>query len=1046
MFKKISKSLIALLLILSFILPLGSRADTENISVNNLQKNEISGSGSVFRSGVNRDGNADADERYGITSVDVDDFKFYVLSPYAQTGGVYTDDEYVMQSAMKMTWAIPAEAKEGDFFTLTIPKYLSISRRPTEDEIFFKIKDIDNEWNEWVIMNVYYTTVQRDDGTGNLMTENALKFVVTADGARYTTAVKGTALVGERLSQGEKDRIKNVTDLAHGKMDKDTAIAALGNEHLNKGLMPNFKWLRETDQANGKKTKMRWNGLTGSTGSGEDEIFNMPKLYFHTRYMNFKEFTLDDETTINYSTMMDKYLGGNWGSALAAVGVYPTEEGEDYIKWAITFNSGEYRTGSGGNRQLYISFDGFKQVYKQCDLYTGDPSKDIHIWKGAGSGSIVPFGLWDDNVGSFWTYNPNGSGEWDNTSRYDIPPTQPAYIEVKTKKLPQGIADNLYAFYLRDYSGWGTTLHRMAIYAPTVGSGWGTGSIEKPEYVAHKLKIRKLDPSNSAITVPEGKKISFTLADNDQSIVFNNDITSDTPNSEVIFESLIKEHTYTLTETLALDGYIKNEKQYKVSAAINGSVSITNLDGSTLSAEDLLKYVDVQTVNSQDGTVTTTVVYSMVNAATFKLKKVDNAGNIISAIAGEDIAFKMYEKDNIASEHNSVIGTDGLAEFKNLKFDIWYVLEEISTQHKYSLASDRFAVKVNSKGTITVKKLVGTEMIELKATDILALENVGTGTYTFKNLLKQPNTSKFAVSKRIKGIEADGTISENVSVSFKLTKNEDNTFIPIELTKRADETFVFENLTAGDYILEETNAPDGYVKSDELFNVNVDTDGTVKFSVNGVVKYEITKAEQSDFSTLTDNDNLVLIGNIQNPRLKLIKYDTHGDKIVDSAKFRLYKVADNLTENDELIIDETNFVQEFNLVNGEVNEIQKAKLLGKYALVETEAPTGYRKLEKPVLMELYEDEQVHYAPQMKKVTRWRILTKAEDEVYATFHTADVNNDNTVEIHIKNIPDIVFEYPKTGGPGTLMFTLSGAAIMLSAVIFFMINKKRIRKKD
>lgn len=142
-------------------------------------------------------------------------------------------------------------------------------------------------------------------------------------------------------------------------------------------------------------------------------------------------------------------------------------------------------------------------------------------------------------------------------------------------------------------------------------------------------------------------------------------------------------------------------------------------------------------------------------------------------------------------------------------------------------------------------------------------------------------------------------------------------------------------------------------------------------------------------------NNLVKIGNIQNPEIEMEKIDEDGNKITTNntnknynAKFSLYKLkndqATSVSEND---LNQANKIQDFELNSGTLGKTtQKANQLGRYALVETENPEGYEKVE-PILMDLVETRQNHDASKKKHTTAWAIVgeTVAKDsEGYATF--------------------------------------------------------------
>ncbi|WP_061843580.1 SpaA isopeptide-forming pilin-related protein, partial [Streptococcus suis] len=145
-------------------------------------------------------------------------------------------------------------------------------------------------------------------------------------------------------------------------------------------------------------------------------------------------------------------------------------------------------------------------------------------------------------------------------------------------------------------------------------------------------------------------------------------------------------------------------------------------------------------------------------------------------------------------------------------------------------------------------------------------------------------------------------------------------------------------------------------------------------------------------------DGTLAIGNIQNPKIRIEKQDTNGQVISQNVTFKLYKV-DDATTVDNVVIREADHVQTFELTNGQVSQNLQTKVLGRYALVETQAPTGYTGLSAPVLLELYEASQPHNDQLNKAVTRFRVLSQTDK---VTVDDSTTATDNTLKMVVKNV--------------------------------------------
>ncbi|NQN74964.1 hypothetical protein HPA03_08610, partial [Streptococcus suis] len=161
---------------------------------------------------------------------------------------------------------------------------------------------------------------------------------------------------------------------------------------------------------------------------------------------------------------------------------------------------------------------------------------------------------------------------------------------------------------------------------------------------------------------------------------------------------------------------------------------------------------------------------------------------------------------------------------------------------------------------------------------------------------------------------------------------------------------------------------------------------------------EMTITTRNSITPLTDGT--LTIGNIQNPKLRIEKQDTNGQVISQNVTFKLYKVDDATTvDNVTNAIQENNLIQTFNLQNGSLTTAMDVKVLGKYALVETQAPTGYTGLAAPVLLELYEASQSHNDQLNKAVTRFRVLSQTDK---VTVDDSTTATDNTLKMVVKNV--------------------------------------------
>lgn len=230
-------------------------------------------------------------------------------------------------------------------------------------------------------------------------------------------------------------------------------------------------------------------------------------------------------------------------------------------------------------------------------------------------------------------------------------------------------------------------------------------------------------------------------------------------------------------------------------------------------------------------------------------------------------------------------------------------------------------------------------------------------------------------------------------------------------------------LSRGDYKVVESLGVDVHYELQEIATV----DGTNCHSV--IARDQQQKATDITFTMGTDTDNKVVRrdGNndVTNGQIGIAKFtnkkivvDIELEKVdsqttdtkLSGAEFALYKVD---TSGNEI------------QVNSYTSE-QRGKIsiknlpIGQYVLRETKAPTGYVKSAEP----------------------WNITVANDRTITVKYDGKDVASkpDNNKTIYqITNTK--VYSLPESGGPGTYGFTISGVAILATALLLFINNKRR-----
>lgn len=238
------------------------------------------------------------------------------------------------------------------------------------------------------------------------------------------------------------------------------------------------------------------------------------------------------------------------------------------------------------------------------------------------------------------------------------------------------------------------------------------------------------------------------------------------------------------------------------------------------------------------------------------------------------------------------------------------------------------------------------------------------------------------------------------------------------------EKAIVAGLARGEYIVQEVSKS-GY----QLLNASNDSK---------VTNCKSEESEDIKFTIGTDNDNKnaleaealnvgsVDYANYAGPgcvgkvdytnketvaNVDFVKVDAADNNItINGAMFTLYKADESWTKGKE--------VERVTSKNGGTFGFEKL-LPGNYLLNETKAATGYSLVTEP----------------------WKIVIKNNGEVTVTKNDGEpvIAKNSDKRYMIENAK--VYSLPESGGPGTYGFTISGVAILATALLLFINNKRR-----
>ena len=282
---------------------------------------------------------------------------------------------------------------------------------------------------------------------------------------------------------------------------------------------------------------------------------------------------------------------------------------------------------------------------------------------------------------------------------------------------------------------------------------------------------------------------------------------------------------------------------------------------------------------------------------------------------------------------------------------------------------------------------------------------------TVTNTLK----TNFTVTKQWSG-DLAGTTHDSIYVGL-YNKDGSPTKLSAELKENNHFTNTFNDVN-GECVAYELRT----VKERETAEFTINNIGYVKIANNNYAKVNATysgKTKATDYKVtygeVTKSNNTVsqTITNTKvETQISIVKIKK-GDASITlrDAEFSLY-LANG--ENDSYT--EDHLVQSGIKTDKYGKATIKNLTPGTYLLVETKAPTGYLLSEKP----------------------WKIVVDLNGTVIVTYDGEQVSQtDGNYQIENAEL----YSLPNSGGPGTYGFTISGVAILATALLLFINNKRR-----
>ena len=376
-----------------------------------------------------------------------------------------------------------------------------------------------------------------------------------------------------------------------------------------------------------------------------------------------------------------------------------------------------------------------------------------------------------------------------------------------------------------------------------------------------------------------------------------------------------------------------------------------------------------------------------------KLLKVDESNNKIES---SEAKFDIKEGNNTENKTTTSGEIDlGQKTITGDNFEYTYTIKETQAPVGYELVNDELTVKVSGTTKKENNKYV-IDSINIKDKDGNDLDNAKiTADYDSSSntviIRVKDKRIENEYSVRLLKTNKDGTQALD-NAWFKISTTNDLTNVQTNKISVSGETLTTGKLSNTNpisltYYLKETQAPEGYIKDETLKEVKIKADVELN---NG--KYELRNVRLDptvDGIELVEDNNVITIKVKNNPEVITGKYkvvvkkvDSTTEEVIPVSKGATFKINNRTYTLGEDEIENTNITS--------ANDIRL-----QYTIEETQAPTGYDKI-----------EGVKTAKGTLKIvkdgTSWKANRLENTEVDSNIEMT-LDNNNTITITIKDSP-------------------------------------------
>ena len=382
--------------------------------------------------------------------------------------------------------------------------------------------------------------------------------------------------------------------------------------------------------------------------------------------------------------------------------------------------------------------------------------------------------------------------------------------------------------------------------------------------------------------------------------------------------------------------------------------------------------------------------------------KIVKAGDNTEGASIEGATFTLSDTDygTLTSDADGSVTAADETEIFSLDVGNTYTLTETAAPQYFNALNGSISISSTANG-ITVTPG------EADAANVSTnLDTEGVYVITITNIRK---TATVTLTKNVEGLDSD----KNTEFEFTITGigNENITENLVGNTESENHSKPYSEVPYGASI---------------TITESQNSDFDASYTVNGGEAVEGNSAifTVSD-DTVTDGVVAVTFTNARNNHtLQVLKVD-EGTKPLANAIFSLYT-------KEEYDKGSSGTPAQTGLTSDGQGKIQIGTIAtGTYYLVETTAPSGYNLLDKPVIITIESGRvSATLGSDSTAQNAAELITPESGEPYWLI---TVHNNSGLEL------------PHTGGPGTLLYTLSGIALMLGATLMYGFRMRRRERR-